>query len=421
MEAGKYISLGNSIQIRLSTKGLYTYYHSYRDNNKKVKRVKLFTSDKHTANNFKKAIIQSSQPIEVKTALKPPKTTSLNDLADKYFKSRYSKKLITLKQDYKHLAKGLTDEEFTQIKLIKQRLASLKIEQQKYNKNVSKSNMAKLDILKISKQDISDYIYIDLPAMNLSSKSSFHMVNQIKTIFNYAIRNELINIANPFQNVKFKKPKPKKRKFLDIDELKLLLKTCKEYESNPNVYLAVYLGVITAARSKMILNIKKKDINLKTQEIKLSNFKANKTYSIKLNKESIDWLDDKVLKHINNDDYLIRSTNKAYLPEKPQPLSEMPQKIYEIMDELFNSHLNKQNNQDREDVVNFHTIRRSVATNLALQGTKIYDIMILLDHSSIKQTQEYLSLSNSSLSDETNKLFSNVFEPKKFILPEITF
>jgi integrase len=421
MEAGKYISLGNSIQIRLSTKGFYTYYHSYRDNNKKVKRVKLFTSDKHTAKNFKDAIIQSSLPQETKPAIKPKKTINLNDLADKYFNSRYSIKLITLKQDYKHLAKGLTDEEFTQIKIIKQRLASLKIERQKYNKNVSKSNVAIIDVLDITKEEINNYIYKDLPTMNLSLKSNFHMINQIKTIFNYAIRNELINIANPFQNVKFKKPKAKKRKSLDIDELKLLLKTCKEYESNPNVYLAVYLGVITAARSKMILNIRKKDINLKTQEIKLSNFKSDKTYSIKLNKESIEWLDDKVLKHINYDDYLIRSTNLSYLPKTPQPLSEMPQKIYEIMDELFNSHLNKQNNQEREDVVNFHTIRRSVATNLALQGTSIYDIMVLLDHSSIKQTQDYLSLSNSSLSDETNKLFSNVFEPKKFILPDITF
>ena len=91
------------------------------------------------------------------------------------------------------------------------------------------------------------------------------------------------------------------------------------------------------------------------------------------------------------------------------------------MDELFNQGLNKKNNTDREEVVNFHTLRRSIATNLALQGTEIYDIMILLDHSSIKQTQDYLSLSNSSLSDETNKLFSTVFKPKKFILPDIPF
>ena len=60
-------------------------------------------------------------------------------------------------------------------------------------------------------------------------------------------------------------------------------------------------------------------------------------------------------------------------------------------------------------VVNFHTIRRSVATNLALQGTQIYDIMILLNHTTTKQTQDYLNLDNESLGKETNRLFSSIF------------
>ncbi len=176
-----------------------------------------------------------------------------------------------------------------------------------------------------------------------------------------------------------------------MEELTLLLKTCKEHK-NPNVYLAVYLavylGVLTAARATMILNIRKKDINVKTHEIKLNNYKGDKKYRLTLNRESIEWLDKKFLQHINPDDYLIRSTNKHYLPETPQPLSEMPDAIYEIMDELFNQDLNKQNNSDREDVINFHSIRRTVATNLAEQGTSIYDIMVLLDHSSIKQNKK---------------------------------
>lgn len=419
MEVGKLISLGNGIVVRHNANETFTYYHSYRVGKKRLRR-KLFTRDKHTPNNFKQAIIQSSVPAEVKTVLKTVKVT-LNDLAEKYFKSRYDKKITILKQEYNHLHKTLTAEKFLENKLIKQRLASLKIEKQKYNKNVSNSNIAKKDISKIVKADINDYIYNYLPTMSLSKKSTYHIINQIKTIFNYAIRNELTNIINPFQSVNFKKPKRQKRKSLSVEELTLLLDTCRNYTSNPNVYLAVYLGVITAARSKMILNIRKKDIDIKNQEITLSNFKSDKKYTIKLNIKSINWLNDKVLKHINYDDYLIRSTNLSYLPKTPQPMSEMPQKIYEIMDELFNKGLNKQDNEDRAKIVNFHTIRRSVATNLAAQGTNIYDIMVLLDHSSIKQTQEYLSLSNSSLGNETDKLFSSVFKNKKFVLPDITF
>ena len=79
------------------------------------------------------------------------------------------------------------------------------------------------------------------------------------------------------------------------------------------------------------------------------------------------------------------------------------------MDKLFNQHLDKSNNYDRDYIVNFHTLRRSVATNLALQGSNIYDIMTLLNHSSIKQTQDYLSLDNNTLSTETDKFLSSVF------------
>jgi integrase len=416
IEEGKYISLGHSIQVRLSTKGIYSYFHSYRDENKKVRRRPLFTSKKCDSKNLKRAIIESDTPPELTKKVVKKKITTLNDLADKYFKSRYKKKRNKLKQEYNHL----TPKEFEESKIVKQRLKSIKGEEGKYFRNVSKSNVAKINVLNLSKQKINDYIYEYLPEKNLSTNSAAHIINLIKTIFNYAIRNELINIANPFQNIIYKKEKPKKRRSLTVEELTLLLKTCKEH-NNPNVYLAVYLGVLTAARATMILNIRKKDINIKTQEIKLNNYKGDKKYRLTLNKESIDWLDKKYLQYLNPEDFLIRSTNKHYLPETPQPLSEMPDAIYEIMDELFNKDLNKQDNSDREDVINFHSIRRTVATNMAEQGTSIYDIMVLLDHSSIKQTQEYLSLSHRNLSKETNKFLSNVFIDTKKIYPDIPF
>jgi len=411
---GKYTSLGNGIQVRKNTNDTYTYYYNFRDTNNKVKRVKLFVSDKYTPKNFKTAILQSmnikSGDIETKQKI------TLNDLSEHYFKSRYTKKRITLKQEYNNLS----DTDFENSKIIKQRLASIKTEEQKYNKNIRDSDIAKCDILKITKQDIKDYTDIYLPTKKLSKKSAYHIISLIKTIFNYAIRNELIEIDNPFQNTIFKNPKRKRIRYLNGQELTLLLDTCKEYESNPNVYLVVYLAVLTAARAKMILNIKKKDIDIENKHIKLSNFKADKSYTIKLNQESIDWLDRKILQNIGYNDYLIQPTNERYRKNPQQPLSEVPEKIYDIMDTLFNEHLDKTDNNDRDYVCNFHTIRRSIATNLALQGANIYDIMILLNHSSTKQTQDYLNLDNHSLSTETDKFFASIFK-KKFNYPDIPF
>ncbi len=411
---GKYTSLGNGIQVRKNGNDTYTYYFNFRDNNKEVKRVKLFVSDKHTPKNFKTAILQSMNAKSGNLVVK--QKISLNDLAEHYFKSRYTKKRITLKQEYN----SLSSIEFENSKIVKRRLASVKTEQQKYNKNVSDSNIAKLDISKITKQDIKDYTDTYLPIKNLSKKSAFGIVSLIKTIFNYAVRNELIEVSNPFQNTVFKNPKRKRIRYLNGKELTLLLNTCKEYESNPNVYLVVYLAVLTAARAQTILNIKKKDIDLKNKHIRLSNFKADKSYTIRLNQESIEWLNKKVLQHIEYNDYLIQPAHKRYIKNPQQPLSEVPEKIYEIMDDLFNQHLDKSNNSDRDYVVNFHTIRRSVATNLALQGANIYDIMILLNHSSTKQTQDYLNLDNDSLSAETDKFFASIFK-RKYNFPDIPF
>jgi len=39
----------------------------------------------------------------------------------------------------------------------------------------------------------------------------------------------------------------------------------------------------------------------------------------------------------------------------------------------------------------------------------IYDIMTLLNHSTTKQTEDYLSLENHSLNLETNRFFSSLF------------
>ena len=80
------------------------------------------------------------------------------------------------------------------------------------------------------------------------------------------------------------------------------------------------------------------------------------------------------------------------------------------MDELFNQHLNKSNNDDRDKVVNFHTIRRSVATNLAKSGTPLYDVMIFLNHSNIEQTMKYLNMESKKLNKQVDSLMEDIFK-----------
>ena len=79
------------------------------------------------------------------------------------------------------------------------------------------------------------------------------------------------------------------------------------------------------------------------------------------------------------------------------------------MDELFNQNVNKRTLDGKDSCVNFHTIRRSIATNLAIADFDIYKIKKLLDHNKVDTTELYLNLSyqdyKKDLSIWQNELF----------------
>lgn len=244
----------------------------------------------------------------------------------------------------------------------------------------------------------------------MSQKSKFNLVTQIKTIFNFAIREEIINIENPFRTIMFKNPQRQRERVLSEQEIKSLLLECKErMKSHPNIYLSVYLAVLTAGRSSTIRSIKAKDIDTENQTISLYNFKASRQYKLRITDEANKWLKSKVLPYYKPEEFILRANNPERRSNPPKPIIEIPKSVYRIMDNMFNSHLDKTNNHDRDKVVNFHTIRRSIATNLAKSGTSLYDIMVLLNHSNIEQTMKYLNMEHNNLHAGVNSLMANIF------------
>lgn len=401
------------------TKRGVTYYYNFKDPLTKVsKRIKLFNKETHLQKYLKECILKSEAIFESKQHININNNSSnveenltyqnyitLNQLQEKYYKYKHNQKKRLLKEQYNHLS----NIHFVNSQQIKTKLANVKNEHLRYTKNVSKTKIANLPLNKILRTDVDFFINEDLGNSFLSSKSKFNIISLIKTIINFGIRLDIIDIKNPFEKIQFKNPMKQRERVLNQNELKLLLQKSKEYKNNINVYLGVYLGVLTAGRVNTILNIKKKDIDIENHTISLYNFKSSKQYKLQLNSESINWLKEKILPYYEPEEYLIRQLRKQYRQNPPQPLSELPKKIYEIMDELFNKGLNKQNNLDRDKVVNFHTIRRSIATNLVKNGTSVYNVMILLNHSSVEQTMKYLNTTNNDLDNDISKLMNNIF------------
>jgi len=390
-----------------------SYYHSWKDKTtKQTKRKKLFSKDNHLQKHIKECINQIN---ELKEDLLNNNTNiiaedetiknyiTLNKLAELYFNHKYERKKRLLKEQYNHL----TEEEFLKFQVVKRKLYNQYNESLRYKKNVETSNIGKLPLNKLNRTEINNFIENYLGNSSLSSKSKFNIISQIKTIINWGIKSNITNIQNPFEKIQFRNPMKQRERVLSENELKKLLQKCKEYKTNRNVYLSVYLAVMTAARSNSILNIKKKDIDIENKTISIYNFKSSKQFKLQLTNESIEWLKDKILPYYEPNEYLIRPTYKRN--RKDQPLFDIPKKVYDIMDELFNQGLDKKNNLDRDKVVNFHTIRRSIATNLVKRGVSVYNVMILLNHSSVEQTMKYLNTTHNNLDSDVSKLMGDIF------------
>lgn len=419
-----------------------TYYFSYKDKEtKQSKRKKIFSCQEHNSQNLKYAISITNDILknEIKKSILKEKNQNLdeslniehltlNEIIDIYHEKHYSQKYREIREMYV----GVEENEFNNNAVVKKKLYGVKRRLLQYNKNIRNSSIGKMRYKDITKRKIINFLETELNT-NLALKTKYNIFVYIKTAINYMKDNDYIKIENVFKKIDIKNDKRQRTRVLSIEEIELLLKECKKWNKpleveisrkdsnktykrirkpNYNIYTAVYLAVITAARSSTVLTIKKKDIDLKNQTITLVNHKAkNAKYKIPLNSSSVKWFEKK-LKYYNDNDYLIQANTPKgkKLVGENNSLTFIPREVFNIMNELFNKEINRKVNFERDDMVNFHTIRRSVATNLAKSGVSIYKIKKLLDHRTVDITEHYLNLSyldyKENLEIFHNELFS---------------
>lgn len=418
-EAGIYLYKGKKDSI---------YYGSFRcPNTKNVIRKRIGT--KTEIGTPKKALFKLEKIIEdmrittekIVIEHEYENYLSLNQLAKTYFDDRIERKRNDLRKQFNYL----DESDFENYTVVIQKLNNIEKHRKFYIKNISKTDIANKHVNKITKADVKHFEKNILPNLKayqrvkkaakpivkaLSEKSQFNLVSQIKTIFNYAIKEETINIDNPFNTLKPKNPQKQRERVLSEQEIRNLLNECKMYmKTQPSIYLSVYLAVLTAGRSSTIRSIKAKDIDTENKTISLYNFKASRQYKLRITDKANEWLKTKVLPYYEPNEFILRANDPQRRSNPPKPIIEIPKSVYRIMDIMFNNHLDKTNNQDRDKVVNFHTIRRSIATNLAKSGVSLYDVMVLLNHSNIEQTMKYLNMEHNNLHAGVNNLMNNIF------------
>ncbi len=236
------------------------------------------------------------------------------------------------------------------------------------------------DFENISREDISKFTNtlklkkVSRTNKPLASKTMNDILNILKAISKYALKNDLLKNDFTKYITLFDVDNIRER-FLTKEEIQVLYDKTREDET---IYLFFKLALNTGARLATLQNICKKDIDLSNKLLTLKDFKNNTTYKTFLTDDLNNLLEIRI-KHLELNDKIFKTTQEV--------------KGRSILNDLFNIGINE---EDRKNKVVIHTLRHTFASHLAINGTPIFTIQKLMNHKDIKMTLRYAKLSPDS-------------------------
>lgn len=358
------------VQYYLKANGTKSYYVRYKDEYSKLKRVKIGDDSEGITEVYcrnKRIEILNAQnlgeqpPKIVKNHRK--KIITLNEVANKYFSS-------------------------------KDNTTSTHERLSKYNKHISPA-LGEFAIKSIKKSNLEHLQKEIVERKKLSKKTANMIIELFSTIFNHGFNSELYEVANPAKKVARYKIENSRERFLRKQEIQELYKETIKYDSQKNngifLELFVKLALTTGARANSILNIKKKDIDLQSDIIRIVDFKRSSiVYSGYIGKVTRELLEECLAK-LNFNDYVVSFNNNGELVS----LRKIQTRLKPILDKLFNEGLET---DDRINRIVVHSFRHTFASQLAIANISIRRIQELMNHADIRQTMKY-----AKLQDEENK------------------
>ena len=177
-------------------------------------------------------------------------------------------------------------------------------------------------------------------------------------------------------------------RFLNVYEVKRLLKACREY-SNKTISSYIALLALTGLRCSEIANIKVKDVDVAKRVIHIPITKNGKSRSVYLTDPMLAVIGRVPLKVDNP--YLFAGRVKG------KPLGSVRKTFIKLL----------KRSQINGDGVCLHTLRHSVASNLVSAGVSLRLVQEQLAHKSIISTQRYAKLTTESMK-QTSETLSNM-------------
>jgi site-specific recombinase XerD len=363
------------VQYYLKENGYKTYYVRFKNEQNKLRRVKIGCETEGVTEVYCKnkrveiinAILKGEQPPKIVKSKK--EILTLDTVAKQYFST-----------------KDASNSTFERLS--------------KYNKHLA-PNLGMKEITKITKNDLMELQQKAL-SNGLSNQTANMIVELFGTIFNFGFKEELYETVSPVSRITKLKVKNSRERFLSKYEIDELFHTCKEVDQLKELGCVLELfckvSLTTGSRMESILHLKKCDVDLQNEIIRLTDFKGGgEIYSGYITNTTREIL-HKTLSKIGFNDCIVSFNYDG----KKLTGRQIQRKLKPVLDELFNKGLDL---KDRKNRIVIHSLRHTFASQLALANVPIRQIQELLNHSDISQTVRY-----AKLQDEANKqALQNIF------------
>lgn len=346
-----------------------SYYIRYRDDENKLKRIKIGDKSKGITEIYcyqKRAeILNNIRLGEEPPALarkKKKKVTTLNDIANIYFEYKKAHVKGDISKHYRRYPLNL------------------------------KEKFGEEDIDFITSEKILKY-QAQLNDDGYAPATINYNITFLGTLFNLAIEEKLFHKQNPVSSKKIKKIKTDngRERYLTLKEINELYSKIDD----ENIKLFTELSLSTGGRLETVLHIKAKDINLEDKIITLKDLKNDSSYKGFIPDSLLSYLQE-YISTLSANSFVIGGALEKF------PTRTIQRKMKNIFEPLFNKGLDT---KDAKNRVVIHTLRHTFASHLAINGTPIFTIQKLMNHRDIKQTMRYAKLAPDSGKDFVNNLY----------------
>jgi integrase len=239
------------------------------------------------------------------------------------------------------------------------------------------------NILKITSDDLEK---IQIEKIKLFAPRTVNQIIELfSTIFNYGIKKQLYNSANPSHGLKYFKVDNQRERYLTTEEI---MELYAELEYNFTLNLFVRLALTTGCRLEGLLHIQKKDIDMQNNSITLYDLKNKETYKGFLSND-VKKILAKIMPKYKANNFIVSLDDGITQMTKRQ----IQCRLKPILDKLFNSELDTKDTKNRLVI---HSLRHTFASHLAINETPIFTIQKLMNHKDIKMTMRYAKLAPDS-------------------------